>query len=175
MLLSGFKKKPKTFKPPFKAPAGTVLPSKINNPHIYTSIEQETEIRAGSSSTSRCDGLWGGEAFKNYSVGACQNSRGGNETLQDPGHAVITRRCLPLDCSKSPPLRKRQVSVICHVDIYLLMKECVHSVFWLSRMVIKGHTKQVSTIFFLLQADPWCSKKRRYGQLMLFSLARYVM
>lgn len=104
------------FLPPFKDSAGlTVLPSKINSPYSYNN--NETEIQYGSNSSSRCDGLWGGEWFRDYPQGAWQSGSGGDETPQDSGHVAIGRRCLSQDRSKSPPLRRRQVSVICEDNL----------------------------------------------------------
>uniref|UniRef100_UPI0037E94618 probable ATP-dependent DNA helicase HFM1 n=1 Tax=Semicossyphus pulcher TaxID=241346 RepID=UPI0037E94618 len=77
-----------------------VLPSKINNPYSYTDDEKEIETQGGSN--SRCDVLWGGEGFRDYSQGAYQSGRGGDETPQESGHVAISRRCLSLD----PPLRR---------------------------------------------------------------------
>ncbi|XP_038574292.1 probable ATP-dependent DNA helicase HFM1 isoform X1 [Micropterus salmoides] len=103
--LYSFSQKPKKLLPPFKGSTGLkVLPSNINSPYSYNNDEKEIETQGGS--TSRCDDLWGGEGFRDYSQGACQSARGGDETPQDSGHAAISRMCLPLDCSKSQPLRR---------------------------------------------------------------------
>ncbi|XP_069568611.1 probable ATP-dependent DNA helicase HFM1 [Brachyistius frenatus] len=82
-----------------------VLPSIIHSSYSCNNDEKEIEETQGDSSTSRYDGLWGGEGFRDYSQGGCQSGRGGDETLQDSGHAAISR-CLSLDCSRSPPLRR---------------------------------------------------------------------
>lgn len=79
------------------------------------SDKKETEGTQGgssSSSTSQCNGLWGGEGFRDYSQGGCQSGRGGDETLQDSGHAGLSR-CLSQGFSKSPPLQRRKVLVMC--------------------------------------------------------------
>ncbi|XP_030258654.1 probable ATP-dependent DNA helicase HFM1 isoform X4 [Sparus aurata] len=103
--LYSISQEPKMFLPPFKDSAGlTVLPSKINSPYSYNN--NETEIQYGSNSSSRCDGLWGGEWFRDYPQGAWQSGSGGDETPQDSGHVAIGRRCLSQDRSKSPPLRR---------------------------------------------------------------------
>ncbi|XP_073346991.1 probable ATP-dependent DNA helicase HFM1 [Pagrus major] len=103
--LYSFSQKPKMFLPPFKESAGlTVLPSKINSPYSYN--KDEIEIQDGSNSSGRCDGLWGGEGFRDYPQGAWQSGSGGDETPQDSGHVAISRRCLSQDRSKSPPLRR---------------------------------------------------------------------
>ncbi|KAM9349950.1 putative ATP-dependent DNA helicase HFM1 [Symphorus nematophorus] len=105
--LYSFSQKARTFLPPFKGSAGLkVLPPKNSSPYGYNNDEKEIETQGGSNSTSRCDGLWGGEGFRDYSQGACQSGGGGDETPQDSGHVAITRRCLSLDHSKSPPLRR---------------------------------------------------------------------
>ncbi|XP_062285176.1 probable ATP-dependent DNA helicase HFM1 [Scomber scombrus] len=69
-------------------------------------MKENEETADGSHSTNRHDGLWGGEGFRDYSQGACQSSRDEDEILQDSDHATISRRCLSLDCSKTPPLRR---------------------------------------------------------------------
>nr|XP_046265686.1 probable ATP-dependent DNA helicase HFM1 isoform X2 [Scatophagus argus] len=105
-----FSQKPKTFLPPYKGSTGfKVFPSKINSLCSYNNNEtemKEAETQDVSNSTSRCDGLWGGEWFRDYSQGACQSGRRGDETPQDPGHAAIGQGWLSLDCSKSQPLRR---------------------------------------------------------------------
>ncbi|XP_076601310.1 putative ATP-dependent DNA helicase HFM1 [Chaetodon auriga] len=99
--------KPKTFLPPFKASAGLkVLPSKINSPYSSKNGETEIETRVGSNCPSRSDSLWGSEGFMDYSRGASQSGRGGDETLQDPDHVAVSGRCLSLDHSRVPPLRR---------------------------------------------------------------------
>ncbi|XP_058487783.1 probable ATP-dependent DNA helicase HFM1 isoform X1 [Solea solea] len=89
--------------PRFKVSAGLKVPSNSN--HDKKEIE-ETQIAKSRSSISTCDGLWGGEGFRDYSAGAIQSGRGGDESLQDSGHVGIRRRCLALESSKDPPLRK---------------------------------------------------------------------
>lgn len=122
ILLTGFSQKPKRFLPPFKGSADLKISrSKINSPYSDNDDEKKIETQDGSNSTSRCDGLWGGEGFRHYSQGACQSGRGGDETPQDSGHAAISRRALSLDCGKSPPLWRRQVSAICQDDIYMIV------------------------------------------------------
>ncbi|CAI5641679.1 unnamed protein product [Oreochromis niloticus] len=94
------------FQPPFKGSAGLkVLPSTISSSCSFNSDKKETEKTKGgsSSSTSQCDGLQGGEGFRDCSQGGCQSGRGGDETLQDSGHVGLSR-WLSQDCSKSPPL-----------------------------------------------------------------------
>ncbi|XP_050925720.1 probable ATP-dependent DNA helicase HFM1 [Lates calcarifer] len=103
--LYSFSQKSKKFLPP----VSTGLLSKINSSYSFSNDEkkiEETQGGSNSNSISRCDGLWGVEGFRYYTQGACQSGRGGDETPQDSGHAAISRRCLSLDCSKSPPLRK---------------------------------------------------------------------
>nr|XP_004570604.2 probable ATP-dependent DNA helicase HFM1 isoform X1 [Maylandia zebra] len=95
------------FQPLFKGSAGLkVLPSAISSSCSFNSDKKETEKTNGgsSSSTSQCDGLQGGEGFRDYSQGGCQSGRGGDETLQDSGHVGLSR-WLSQDCSKSLPLR----------------------------------------------------------------------
>ncbi|XP_059199855.1 probable ATP-dependent DNA helicase HFM1 [Centropristis striata] len=107
--LYSFSQRPKTLLPSFKGSADLkLLPSKINSPYSYYNDEKEIEeTLGGSSSTSRCDGLWRGEGFRDYSQGAsCQSGRSGDETPQDSAHAAIGKRFLSLDCSKGPPLRR---------------------------------------------------------------------
>lgn len=109
ILFTGFSQKPKISRPPYNTPINiNVTPSKINN--SYSNDETETESQDGSS-TSRCDSLWVGEVLRNYSQGACQSGRGGDEIPQDHSHAAISR-CFSLDRSKCPPLRRRQVSTV---------------------------------------------------------------
>ncbi|XP_022610745.1 probable ATP-dependent DNA helicase HFM1 [Seriola dumerili] len=107
--LYSFSPKSKKFLPPFKVSAGLDILSKINTPYSFNNDEkeiEETQDGSNSNSISRCDGLWGGEGFRDYSQGPCHSGRGGDETPQDSGHAAISRRCLSLDCSKTPPLRR---------------------------------------------------------------------
>ncbi|XP_049454968.1 probable ATP-dependent DNA helicase HFM1 isoform X3 [Epinephelus fuscoguttatus] len=107
--LYSFSQRPKTLLPSFKGSAGLqVLPSNINSPYSYNNDKKELEdTQGGSSSTSRCDALWHlGEGFRDYTNGACQSGGGGDETLQASGHVAISRRCLSLDYSESPPLRR---------------------------------------------------------------------
>ncbi|XP_047188173.1 probable ATP-dependent DNA helicase HFM1 isoform X2 [Scophthalmus maximus] len=95
--------------PPFRASAGLRVLSKINSSHGFNHDEkkiEETQCGSHSYSLSRCVGLWGGEGFRDYSQGACQSGRGGDETLHDSGHAAVSGRCLSLDYSKSPLLRR---------------------------------------------------------------------
>ncbi|XP_034469557.1 probable ATP-dependent DNA helicase HFM1 isoform X1 [Hippoglossus hippoglossus] len=95
--------------PPFKVTAGLKVLSQINSSYGFNHDEkefEETQCGSNSNSISRCDGLWGGEGFRDYSQGACQSGRGGDETLQDSGHVAVSRRCFSLDCSKSPLLRR---------------------------------------------------------------------
>lgn len=87
------------FLPPYKVPAGEkVIPPEISSAHCYNTVEKQTESQDSSSSTSRCDGLWEGDLLRDYSQDACQNGRGGEETLSPSG--VL------------PSLRRRQVSRI---------------------------------------------------------------
>ncbi|XP_065809388.1 probable ATP-dependent DNA helicase HFM1 [Labrus bergylta] len=79
-----------------------VLPSKVNSSFSYTDNEKEIESQDGSRSTSRCGSLWEDEEIREYSQGACQSSRGGDETPKDSGHVATSWRCLSLD----PPLRR---------------------------------------------------------------------
>ncbi|XP_040912221.1 probable ATP-dependent DNA helicase HFM1 [Toxotes jaculatrix] len=107
--LYSFSQKPKKFLPPFKVSDGLKLLSEINSSCSFSNDKkeiEETQCGSNSNGISRCDGLWGGEEFRDYSQGACQSGRGGDETLQDSGHAAISTRCLSLNCSKSPPLRR---------------------------------------------------------------------
>ncbi|XP_034558917.1 probable ATP-dependent DNA helicase HFM1 isoform X2 [Notolabrus celidotus] len=100
--LYSFSQRPKKFLPPLKGSAGLkFLPSKISSPYSYTDDEMDKESRGGSR-PGRCGGLWKGEEFRDYSQGACQSGRGGDETPQDSAQAAISRRCLSLD----PPLRR---------------------------------------------------------------------
>ncbi len=133
ILFPGLSQKPKQFLPPIKGPAGLkVLPSKINRPYSYNYNEKFIETQDGSISTitNRCEGLWGGEADKDSFQGACQRGSGGDKTPQDPGYVTMSPVYLSLDLSKSPPLRRRQVSVICQDDTYLIiMLKIVFTVF----------------------------------------------
>ncbi|XP_032386453.1 probable ATP-dependent DNA helicase HFM1 isoform X2 [Etheostoma spectabile] len=96
--LYNFSQVPKTCLPPFKGSAGLkVLPSKINSPFNNQNIFEDTN----SGNNRRSDDFWGGEGFRDDSSG-----RSGDETLQNSGHAAISRRGRSLECSKSPPLRK---------------------------------------------------------------------
>uniref|UniRef100_UPI003AAD2253 probable ATP-dependent DNA helicase HFM1 n=1 Tax=Centroberyx gerrardi TaxID=166262 RepID=UPI003AAD2253 len=106
--LYSFSQKPKKFLPPFKQSADLkVFTSKITCSHSFNNDENEKEIEESQGGcSSRCDGLWGGEGFMDYSQGACQSGRGGDETPLDSGHVAISRRCLSLDFSQSPPLRR---------------------------------------------------------------------
>ncbi|XP_041804440.1 probable ATP-dependent DNA helicase HFM1 [Chelmon rostratus] len=105
--LNSFSQKPRMFLPPFKGSAGLkVLPSKIDSPYSSKNGETEIETQVGSTCPSRSDGLWGGEVFKDYSHTACRSVRGGDQTLQDSGHAAIIGRCLSLDHTRGPPLRR---------------------------------------------------------------------
>lgn len=121
MWLAGFSEATHKFQPLFKGSAGLkVLPSTISSSCSFNSDKKETEkTNGGSSSTSQCDGLQGGEGFRDYSQGGCQSGRGGDETLQDSGHVGLSR-WLSQDCSKSMPLRTRKVLVMCTLfsDIY---------------------------------------------------------
>ncbi|XP_053293383.1 probable ATP-dependent DNA helicase HFM1 [Pleuronectes platessa] len=95
--------------PPFKLSAGLKVLSQINSCYGFNHDEKEfedTQCGSNSNSISKCDGLWGGEGFRDYSQGACQSGRGGDETPQDSGHVAVSRRCLSLDGSKSPLLRR---------------------------------------------------------------------
>ncbi|XP_071346356.1 probable ATP-dependent DNA helicase HFM1 isoform X2 [Trachinotus anak] len=101
--LYSFSQKSKKFLPPFKISAD------LNTSYNFNNDEKEigeTQSGSNSNSISRCDGLWRGEGFRDYSQGACHSGRGGDETPQDSGHAANSRRCLSLDHSKSPPLRR---------------------------------------------------------------------
>ncbi|XP_068425051.1 probable ATP-dependent DNA helicase HFM1 [Clinocottus analis] len=104
--LYSFSQRLNTFLPPLKGSAGLKdLPSKINRPYTYNNDKKEIEqTQSGSNRTSTS--LWGGDGFRDYSQGSCQSGRSRDETLQHSGHAAISRRCLSLDDSKSPPLRK---------------------------------------------------------------------
>ncbi|KAK5918937.1 hypothetical protein CgunFtcFv8_022875 [Champsocephalus gunnari] len=99
---------PQIPKPSFKGSAGfKALPAKINSPYNYNIDEKENDqTQDGRNISSRSDGLWGGEGFWDYSQDVCHSARSGDETPQEPGHAAISRRCLSLDGSKSPPLRR---------------------------------------------------------------------
>ncbi|XP_063742496.1 probable ATP-dependent DNA helicase HFM1 [Eleginops maclovinus] len=106
--LYSFPQIPKPFLPSFKGSAGFMaLPSKVNSPYNYSIAEKGIDqTRDGSNILSRSDGLWGGEGFWDYSQDVCHNAKSGDETPQDPRHTAISRRCLSLDSSKSPPLRR---------------------------------------------------------------------
>lgn len=109
ILLTGFSQKLKMFLPPYKGSAGLkVLPSNFSR--AYTCYDDEKDTESQDVSNSRCDGLWEGEVFRDYSQGACQSVRGGDETPQDIGRAAITQQCLTLDQNRGPPLRRRQGS-----------------------------------------------------------------
>ncbi|KAM8849670.1 putative ATP-dependent DNA helicase HFM1 isoform 2-T5 [Spinachia spinachia] len=95
-----------TFMPPWKGSDSLmVLPSKINSTDPYNNDEREIEqTQSGGNSTSTS--LWGGDGFRDYSQGCCQSGRSRDENLQHSGHPVSSRRCLALEQSQSPPLRK---------------------------------------------------------------------
>ncbi|CAB1458650.1 unnamed protein product, partial [Pleuronectes platessa] len=81
--------------PPFKLSAGLKVLSQINSCYGFNHDEKEfedTQCGSNSNSISKCDGLWGGEGFRDYSQGACQSGRGGDETPQDSGHVAVSRR-----------------------------------------------------------------------------------
>ncbi|XP_068593669.1 probable ATP-dependent DNA helicase HFM1 isoform X2 [Cebidichthys violaceus] len=103
-FLYSFSRRLNTFLPPTKGSAGLkVLPSKVNSPYTYNNDEKEIEqTQDGSTSIS----LWGGEGFRDYSQGSCQNDRSGDTTPQHSGQTAISRRCLSLEQSRSPPLRR---------------------------------------------------------------------
>lgn len=120
-LFTGLSQKPQKFLPSFPGSAGlTVLP-----PNSYCSFrdnkEENEEYRDGSHCTSRYAGLWGGDGFRDVSQGPCLSSIDEDEYLQDTDQAIISRKCLSKHCSKIPPLRRRQVSVICQKDIGVIM------------------------------------------------------
>ncbi|XP_029929862.1 probable ATP-dependent DNA helicase HFM1 [Myripristis murdjan] len=106
--LYNFSQNPKKSLPTLKRSADfKVLTSDITNSQSFSNDDKEVEESQGNSgSSSRCDGLWGGERFMDYSQDACQSGRGGDETPLVSGHAVISRRCLSVDFSQSPPLRR---------------------------------------------------------------------
>lgn len=95
-----------------------VFPPKINSAYNFNNDGKETESQDGSNNTCRCDGLFGGEGFRDYSQGACQGVEGEDKIPQDIGNAAITQRCLSLDQSKSPPLRRRQVTLVWKRFVY---------------------------------------------------------
>ncbi|KAM6919896.1 putative ATP-dependent DNA helicase HFM1 [Lycodopsis pacificus] len=97
-----FSKRLNRFLPPSKGSAGLkVLPSIINSPYTHNNDEKVIEqTQDGSNSTSTS--LWGGDGFRDY----CQSDRSGDTTPQHSGHAAISRRCLSLEQSRSPPLRR---------------------------------------------------------------------
>ncbi|KAM3865988.1 putative ATP-dependent DNA helicase HFM1 [Diretmus argenteus] len=98
--LYSFSQKPEKFLPPFKQSAD----SKVFTSQSFNSDEKEiAEIQGGGG---KCDDLWGGEGFMDYSQVACQSGRGRDETPMDSGHAAISRRCLSLDSGQSPSLRR---------------------------------------------------------------------
>lgn len=89
-------------KRPYKVPAGTkVLPQEISNAHCYNTNERGTE----SQDSSRCDGIWGGDLYRDHSKNAIENGSSGEEMPQSLGHAANTQWGLP-------SLRRRQVSHI---------------------------------------------------------------
>lgn len=107
ILFTDFSQKHQKFQPPFKGSADLkVFPSKSSY-HFSNDMKENEETDDGSYSTNRHDGLWGGEGFRDYTQGACQSNTDEDEILQDSDHATISRRCLSLDCSQTPPLRRR--------------------------------------------------------------------
>ncbi|XP_040000435.1 probable ATP-dependent DNA helicase HFM1 [Xiphias gladius] len=110
--LYSFSQKPKKFIPPFKVSAAPTVLSTIDSYYSFNNDEKEIEETQGGMNISRCDGLWGGEGFRDYSKDACQSGRGGDEIPQASGHAAISRRCLSLGCSKSPPLWRSLFKVL---------------------------------------------------------------
>lgn len=106
----GLSQNPRKFMTSVIGSAGlTNLPSKINCSYSFVNDDKEIEETQGGSK-SRCDDLWGGEKFRDCSQCVCNSGRCGDETQQDSGHVFMSRKCLSLDCSKSPTLRRRQVS-----------------------------------------------------------------
>ncbi|XP_056149816.1 probable ATP-dependent DNA helicase HFM1 [Lampris incognitus] len=95
---NSFSQKSKKYLPPFKLSAGsTVFTTKISGSQSFDRIEEEVEGSPGS--TSGCGNLGGDEGF-------VDSSKGRAETPLYSGHAVVSRRCLALDFSQSPPLRR---------------------------------------------------------------------
>ncbi|KAM3604074.1 uncharacterized protein V6R79_006054 [Siganus canaliculatus] len=94
-----FSQKPKTSLPPYKGSfEPKVYPSETSYPHSCNNLE------VGSVSASRCDRLWGGEGFRDYS--SSLSSRGGDETPQVCGHVAISHKCLSVVSNEAPPLRR---------------------------------------------------------------------
>lgn len=92
-------------KPPYNVQAGTkVLPQEISNADCYNPNERGTE----SSDSSRWDGLWGGDLYRDHSKNAVENGRGGEEMPLSLGHSAVNQWCLP-------SLRRRQVTHILFV------------------------------------------------------------
>ncbi|XP_028987993.1 probable ATP-dependent DNA helicase HFM1 isoform X2 [Betta splendens] len=82
------------------------LPPKLSGSYNFVYNDQEIEnTQGGSNSVTRCDGLWA-ETLSDSSQHICNSSRCGDETQQDATNVFMSRRCLSLDCSKSPPLRR---------------------------------------------------------------------
>lgn len=89
-------------KPLHNVQAGTeVLPQETSNAKCYKPSERGT----GSPDSSRCDGLWGGDLYRDHSKNAVENGSGVEEMPQSLGHAAVNQWCLP-------SLRRRQVTHI---------------------------------------------------------------
>ncbi|XP_029686652.1 probable ATP-dependent DNA helicase HFM1 isoform X3 [Takifugu rubripes] len=102
--LYNFFQKPKMLPPAFQEYDGLdVLPSKINS--IYNNNMKEADFREAGKSTTRCEGLWVGEVFRNYSQGACQSGRKEDENPQDLSHTAISLDLSP-DQSTIPAFRR---------------------------------------------------------------------
>lgn len=89
-------------KPPYKVQAGTkVLPQEISYADCYNPNKRGTEFL----DSSRCDGLWVGDLYRDHSKKAVENGSGREQMAQSLGYAAVNQWCLP-------SLRRRQVTHI---------------------------------------------------------------
>ncbi|KAK2822171.1 hypothetical protein Q5P01_022236 [Channa striata] len=96
---NSYSQKPKESLPPFKGSAGL----KVNSFYSFVNDGKDIEkALVGKNIMSKDDDLWGSEELRGYS----QSATSGDETQQNFGHVSLTRKCLSLDCNKSPHLRR---------------------------------------------------------------------
>ena len=80
------------------------FPSKSISSQSLQIHQEGTEKSQGNK--GRADSVWGDQSYFTYSEGH------GDETPLDNGHAAINRRALYEELRESPPLRRRQDSVM---------------------------------------------------------------
>ncbi|KAM9845417.1 putative ATP-dependent DNA helicase HFM1 [Aulostomus maculatus] len=99
--LYSFSQKPQRFLPSFEESAGfKVL---LSNSFCDNEVVN-AEPQYSSSSTCRYGGLWGGEGFRDFSQG--QTSIDDKDNPLDTDPETSSGRCLSLDYSATPPLRR---------------------------------------------------------------------